>query len=451
MKAARNPPANGHTRAWLLGIDKFPFLVYPLLADLSKKASVMPAEAQVEVTLREMVYGGAALGRLADGRALFVPYALPSERALVEIVQEKAHYARGRLVQVLVPSPKRIQPRCPHFGECGGCHYQHLSYEEQVSLKAQLLVDQLRRIGAFHALPELAIYPSPSEWHYRNSLQFHLTPEGKLGFRRAQSHETLPIQQCFLPLPPLIDLWQQIELDPEAGVERVELRCDSDGNLLLVLESDHAEPPEVSVEELPISVVHLSPAGSLVLAGSEYLWMEIKEQRLRLSAGAFFQVNAAVAGQIVDYLLAHLKLSPSDALLDVYCGGGLYSVFLAPRVGRLIGIESSPYACRDFEFNLDTFEQVELYEATAEQVLAQLDLRPQTILLDPPRSGLSQTVREALARLAPPQIAYISCDPATFARDLRYLAQRGYRLEQLAFFDMFPQTYHIETVGILRT
>jgi 23S rRNA (uracil1939-C5)-methyltransferase len=403
-----------------------------------------------EVTLEEMVFGGAAMGRLKDGRAIFVPYALAGERVLVELIEEKAHHAWGKLVRVLDPSPPRIEARCPHFGECGGCHYQMLPYEEQVPLKAKLLADQLQRLGRLQTLPEIQIFPSPSAWHYRNNLQFHLTPQGKLGFQRAQSHDTLPIQQCFLPLAPLKDLWQQIELDPAAGIERIELRCDSEDNLLLVLESNHLELPEVVIEELPLSVVHLSPAGSLVIAGSEYLWMEIKGQRLRLSAGAFFQSNQAVAEQILDFLLEHVVLSANDTLLDVYCGGGLYSLFLAPKVGRLIGIESSPFACRDYEFNLDPFNHVELYEATAEQVLTHINLHPQTVLVDPPRSGLSKIVREALLRLAPQQVVYISCDAATFARDAFHLTQNGYRLEQLAFFDMFPQTYHLEEVGIWR-
>jgi len=405
---------------------------------------------QVELTLTEMAFGGTAIGRLADGRAIFVPYALPDERVLIEIVEQKAHHAFGKLINILQPAPQRIPARCPHFGECGGCHYQHLPYEEQVSLKARLLAEQLQRIGGLDDLPPIQIHPSPVPWHYRNSLQFHLTPEGKLGFQRAQSHETLAIEQCFLPLEPLVDLWKQIEVDPTSGVERVVLRCDSAENLLLVLESQSPITPEVMVEEMPLSVVHLSPAGSLVIAGSEHLWMEVKGQQLRLSAGAFFQVNTAVAEQIVDDLLSHLTLSSNDTLLDVYCGGGLYSLFLAPKVKRLIGIESSPYACRDFEVNLDAFDHVELYEAGAEQVLPYLNIQPHTVLLDPPRNGLSKIVRQALWQLAPQQIAYVSCDPATFARDARHFTQNGYRLEYLAFFDMFPQTYHIEALGIWR-
>lgn len=410
----------------------------------------MSDETRVELTLTEMAFGGAAMGRLADGRAIFVPYALPGERVLVTIVEDKAHHAFGKLLSVLEPAPQRIPARCPHFGECGGCHYQHLPYEAQVSWKARLLAEQCQRIGGLHDLPPIQMYPSPAPWHYRNSLQFHLTREGKPGFQRAQSQEMLAIEQCFLPLEPLVDLWKQIEIDPASGVERVVLRCDSAENILLILESQSPLTPEVMVEEMPISVVHLSPAGSLVIGGSEYLWMDVKGQTLRLSAGAFFQVNTAVAEQILDDLLNTLALSPNDTLLDVYCGGGLYSLFLAPNVNRLIGIESSPYACRDFEVNLDAFDHVELYEASAEQVLPSLNLQPQTVLLDPPRRGLSKTVRQGLWRLAPRQIAYISCDPATFARDARHFALNGYRLEHLAFFDMFPQTYHIEALGVWR-
>jgi 23S rRNA (uracil1939-C5)-methyltransferase len=409
----------------------------------------MSPETQVELSLNEMAFGGSAMGRLADGRAIFVPYALPGERVLVEIVEQKAHHAFGKLLNVLEASPQRIPARCAHFGECGGCHYQHLPYEEQVSLKAKLLAEQLQRIGGLHDLPSIQIHPSPLPWHYRNSLQFHLTSAGKPGFQRAQSHETLAIEECFLPLEPLVDLWKQIEIDPGSGVERVVLRCDSAENILLILESQSPLTPEVLIEELPLSVVHLSPAGSLVIAGSEHLWMDVKGQRLRLSAGAFFQVNLAVAEQIIEFLLSHLEFSNSDTLLDVYCGGGLYSLFLAPKVKRLIGIESSPHACRDFEVNLDAFDHVELYEADAEQVLPSLNLQPQIILLDPPRSGLSKIVRQSLWQLAPPQIAYVSCDPATFARDARYFAQNGYRLEHLAFFDMFPQTYHVECVTLM--
>jgi 23S rRNA (uracil1939-C5)-methyltransferase len=401
----------------------------------------------VEVELSGMAFGGSAFGRLEDGRAVFVPYALDGERVRIELVEEKAHYVQARLLEVIRPSEKRIAAPCRHFGECGGCHYQHLAYEHQLQVKSAVFAEQLRRIGNFDHLPPIEVHPSLSPWEYRNILQFHLTEQGKAGFQRAQSDQTLAIEECRLPLPPLQGAWKWLEFEPDSGIERVSVRCGYQDEFLLTLESQSPQAPYVEVEELPLSVVHLSPAGRLVLAGSDYLWMEVKERLFRLTAGAFFQVNSGVAAEIVAHLLATLELSPRMTLLDVYCGGGLYSAFLAPRVGRLIGIESSTQACQDFETNLDEFEHVELYEAAAEEALPYLDVQADVMLVDPPRSGLTKAVRQAMAARPPRQLAYISCDPSTFSRDARYLAQAGFVLEKLALFDMFPQTYHIESVS----
>jgi 23S rRNA (uracil1939-C5)-methyltransferase len=167
----------------------------------------------------------------------------------------------------------------------------------------------------------------------------------------------------------------------------------------------------------------------------------------QVSAESFFRVNTPQAGVMVDHLLANLPLTPSTTLLDVYCGVGLFSAFLAPRVGRLIGIENSPSACQDFEVNLDEFDNVEIYEAAAEDVLPALDLRPDVILVDPPRTGLGQPALDGLLGLNAPVLAYGSCDPATLARDARRLIEGGYHLRQITPFDLFPQTYHIESIS----
>jgi 23S rRNA (uracil1939-C5)-methyltransferase len=157
-----------------------------------------------------------------------------------------------------------------------------------------------------------------------------------------------------------------------------------------------------------------------------------------------------MAGKMVSHLLERLHLSPQTTLIDVYCGGGLFSAFLAPRVGRLIGIESSPSACKDFAVNLDEFDHVELYEAPAEDVLPHLDAKPDAILVDPPRAGLERRALDGIATLNPQTIAYVSCDPATLARDIARLIANGYRLVEVTPFDLFPQTYHIESISILQ-
>jgi len=193
--------------------------------------------------------------------------------------------------------------------------------------------------------------------------------------------------------------------------------------------------------------VHLSPWGSLLLAGSQVIEIEVLGRPFRVSAGSFFQVNRLVAEAMVEHLLASLPLDPDASLLELYCGVGLFSAFLALRVARLVGVEASPQACSDFEYNLDEYENVELYEAPAEQVIDSLDIHAETVLVDPPRAGLGREVIRGLLAMQPRQIAYISCDPATLARDARVLIDGGYHLAHINPFDVFPQTFHIETIS----
>lgn len=412
---------------------------------------------EYEVTLQRLAYGGEAVGRLADGRAVFVPFALPGEVVKVRLVQEKRSYTRAALLEVLQPSPLRIQARCQHFGECGGCHYQHLPYEQQLQAKTEILREQLERNGGI-AQPSISnAVASPAEFNYRNHVQFHLSAGGKPGFQRhapgsrQAENEVLPIRECHLPQELINQVWPQLDLEAVPSLERIGLRQGAQEDIQLILEGSDALPPEVRVEELPVSVVHLGLAGSLVLAGREYVTMQVLERSFRVSAGSFFQVNTPVAEKMVAALLESLpqmcQLDRNSLVVDAYCGVGLFSAFLRPQAGRLIGIESSPQACQDFALNLDEFDQVELYEAPVELVLQHLADRPELVVLDPPRSGLGKGVVGRLLEMAPPALAYISCDPATLARDARQLAEGGYRLERVMPFDLFPQTYHIESLS----
>ncbi len=402
---------------------------------------------EIEVELTALVYGGDAMGRLPDGRAVFVPYGLPGERVRVRLVEEKRGHARAELLAVLRPSPDRILPRCAHFGVCGGCHYQQLTYPRQVEIKAAIFREQLERLAGIANPPIQPLVPAPDAWHYRNTVQFHLTFEGQLGYQRAGSHNVIPIQECHLPQGALNELWPQLAFDAGSGIQRVELRLGVEDDLLLALESESIETPELEVD-LPVSVVHLSPAGTVVLVGDDYILMEILGRPFRVSAGTFFQVNTAQAENMVKHVLAALPLQSGSTVLDVYCGAGLFSAFLAPRAARLIGIELSEEACADFAVNLDEFDNVELYQGAAEQILPELSVQADAVVVDPPRSGIERTALQALARLAAPTLVYVSCDPATLARDARLLLQSGYRLAQVTPFDLFPQTYAIESVSL---
>ena len=405
-----------------------------------------PGTLEFEVRPSAFTYGGEALGRLPDGRAVFVPFAIPGERVLARVVEEKRGYVRAELVNILEPSPDRVIPRCIHFRVCGGCHYQHLPYRLQLDVKAAILRDQLERIGGIPAPPVEPTVPSPTEYNYRNNVQFHLTPDGKLGYQAAGSHAVIAIQECHLPEPPLNETWPLLDFESNPGLERVGLRLGAGEDILLSLEGADPVPPEMSIE-LPISAVYLNPGGTEVLAGDESLTMEVLGRPFRVSAGSFFQVNTALAEAMVNELLRSLPLSPATVLLDVYCGVGLFSAFMAPRVGRLIGVEISAAACDDFAANLDEFENVELYQGAAEEILPGLGARPDAVILDPPRAGVERRALDAVVGLAPASLAYISCDPSTLARDAKRLVTAGYRLTRSIPFDLFPQTFHIESVN----
>jgi 23S rRNA (uracil1939-C5)-methyltransferase len=418
----------------------------------------------INVQLDKLTYGGDAMGRLPDGRAVFVPFGLPGERVRVQLTEEKKNFARGKLVEVIEVSPDRVTPKCIHFfsllpilGEepgmrvaCGGCHYQNLSYENQLIAKPEMLRDQLTRIGKIENPPVQPMVASPSEWNYRNHVQFHLTEDGKIGFVNATGNAVIPISECHLPEPSINSFWPQLEFDPNMDIARISLRAGADGDLMLIIDSDSPETPELEIEA-DISVVHLFEEHPVVIAGGDHLFIRVLGRDFRVSAGSFFQVNTPMAEKMVEHLLAALPVSNSDTLLDLYCGVGLFSAFFASRAGRVIGVESSASACEDFVVNLDEFENVELYEGAADDILPGLETQIGNLrytIVDPPRAGLDPRVMDALQALGPRVIAYVSCDPSTLARDAKRLILGGYRLVRVTPFDLFPQTYHIESISI---
>ena len=401
-----------------------------------------------DLRMNNLAYGGEAIGRLPDGRVVFVPFAIPGELVRVKIIEDKARHARGGLVEVLEASPERVVPRCQHFGTCGGCQYQHIDYPTQLNAKAAILREQLERLGGLKDFPPVEILAASEPWNYRNSMQFHLTQDGKLGFQRANSNQTLAIRECHLPMEAINRLWPQVEVEPMPGLERINMRVGVDDELVIVLESSDSLLVDFSIEDLAVSVVQISPAGSTVLAGSDFLEMEVSGKRFRVSAGSFFQVNTLQAQAMVSYLTDHLLVNEKMTVLDAYCGVGLFSAFLAPKVKRLVGIEVSVQACEDFADNLEEFEHVELYEDVVENVLSQVQFDPDVIIMDPPRAGLGAKTVEGVLTQGAANLAYISCDPATLARDGKQLTAGGYLLKNVALVDMFPQTYHIESISL---
>ena len=414
-----------------------------------------------EITLSTLTYSGDALGKLPDGRVCFVPFGLPGERVRIRLTNQKHSFTRAQLLEVLEASPERITPRCLHFGECGGCHYQHIRYGHQLKVKEDILRDQLQRIGKIDNPLVVSTVASPDPWNYRNHIQFHLTEAGQVGYVRAtharvtsdrsarplRSADILPITECHLPEARINAVWPSLELEAQTEIERVSIRVGVGDNLMLVLESKIAQipPPEAPAG---VSVVNLFGDETIVMSGNDHLMVRLGERDFRVSAGSFFQVNTHMAQKMVEHLLDRLTLTPESVVLDVYCGVGTFSAFLAPVCRQVIGVEMSPGACADFEINLNEFDNVTLYEGRAEEIIPHLDVLPDIVIVDPPRSGLGRATLDAILRLGPKTIAYVSCDPSTLARDAARFINGRYRLLESTPFDLFPQTYHIESISL---
>ena len=401
-----------------------------------------------ELELLDFTFGGDAFGRLADGKPVFVPFGLPGELVRVQIPQEKPDYCFGRLVEILTPSPRRIQARCPHFTACGGCHYQHLSYEHQLEVKHKIVTDQMRRIGKISEPAVNPVVPSAAEWNYRNTMQFHLSPAGKPGFKDGTGERVVEITECHLPVPGVNEVWPNLDIEAGIGINRVMLRAGTDGDVLAGLEGALDRPPELKLD-MPISLHYLGKGQDFLMAGDAYSVMTVNGVDFAVSPRSFFQVNLPQAEAMVKYVLANCGATHESTVLDLYCGVGLFSRFLAPLVTALAGVELSESACNDFALNLDAFDNVSLYVGKVEDIASSIEIHPDLVILDPPRAGLDKRVVAYLAESTAKRLVYVSCDPATLARDCRRLTAGGFEIESIQPFDLFPQTFHVETVCLL--
>ena len=450
-----------------------------------------------DLQLTSMAHGGAALGR-HEGRVIFVPYALPGETARVEITEDRGRYAFARLVEVLEPSPERVAPPCPYFGPsgCGGCQWQHADYPAQLRFKAAIVADQLTRIGGIADPLVRPTLPDRSGWAYRNHAQFHPAPGGGLGFQAAsggrprgrglgakgqgqgaksrgqglagrprgrglgaenyddarpeEERRVVPIDECPILHPLLSDLYATLDLDLDIpGLLRLSLRAGTEtGDTMLVFEMADDLPPGLEID-LPVSCVLLLSDGIHVnLIGHNHITEIVAGRTYRISAPSFFQVNTPQAAQLVRLVSEYLDLQGGETVLDAYCGVGLFTAHLAERAGLVVGVEAAAAAVADLLENSAGMDNVEVIEGPVEAVLPGLDVGLDGAVVDPPRAGVDRFALDALVARHPARLVYVSCDPATLARDAKRLARAGYRLVEAQPVDMFPQTYHVESVAL---
>jgi 23S rRNA (uracil1939-C5)-methyltransferase len=395
---------------------------------------VNPIVSNFEATVEKLVYGGDGLARL-EGRVVFAPFVLPGERIRVQTWREQRGLVRAHTLEVLEPAPERVAAPCPVFGRCGGCHYQHAPYEYQLAAKRDVLVDQLRRLGKMEP-PETIAVAAAEPWGYRNRAQLHI--EGRrIGYREAGSHSLCEVSQCPVASPKINETIHALAgmlYNPRwpRFVRSLEIFTDEQQVQLNVLDTDQPVAKRFfdwCAEEIP----------GLVENALDY------QGRFRVSRNSFFQVNRFLLDRLVEVALEGAE---GETALDLYAGVGLFSLALAAGFKQVTAVESGSGAVRDLEFNAERAGLANLWaeRQTAEEYLQKLEHAPDFVLLDPPRAGLGKAVVRRLAELRPRQVTIVSCDPATLARDLAGLTAAGYRVEQMTLVDLFPQTFHLETV-----
>jgi 23S rRNA (uracil1939-C5)-methyltransferase len=385
-----------------------------------------------DVQIDKWVYGGEGLARI-DGRVVLVPAVLPGETARIDASDD----VHARLIEVLAPAAERVShddAPCPLFTICGGCHYQHAPYEYQLARKVEILREQLQRVGKIKFEGEIGVISGPP-LGYRNRAQFHIAG-GKIGYLAARSHELVPVEgECPVCSPRLNQaLAQMRERLSDARfprfVQALEIFTNESDVQINVIESEHT------------------------VARRFYDWCESKQAidyptsfgTFRASSRSFFQVNRFLIERLVE---AAVPERGGESALDLYAGVGLFALQMARRFRSVTAVESGSSAARDLEFNASRAElTVKVEQARVEDYLERLQATPEFVLADPPRVGLGKEVVGHLLRLAPPRMTIVSCDPATLARDLAGLT--GYQIESLTLVDLFPQTFHLETIVRLR-
>ncbi|MCC7365010.1 MAG: class I SAM-dependent RNA methyltransferase [Dehalococcoidia bacterium] len=391
-------------------------------------ATGSPAPGEVlTVRVESLVFGGAALAHLEDGRVVFVSQAAPGE--LVEATVDRTHadYIEAVAIKVLEPSPDRVEPPCPLFGECGGCQLQHMTYAAQLAAKEAVVREQIRRIGHLDDSVVQPIVGAADPWAYRNHVRFSTGKKwGDVGFISRRGRGLLKVDRC-----PIADPWVNATLPRlqgrGAGLHQIQVR--------------HCAATESSLVQPQI-------AGLEAETGQKAYVEELGGRRFVVSASAFFQVNSAQAEQMVR-LVGEALPARGELLVDAFAGVGTFAVIFADRFESVIAIEESHSAAKDALVNIEQTPNVDMRAGKVEDLLPLLERAPDAILLDPPRPGCMPQVLDAIGRFRPTVVVYVSCNPATLARDLRILVDSGYQVDRVTPLDMFPQTGHIECVARL--
>ena len=378
--------------------------------------------SSLEVEIERILPGGYGLAHAA-GHTVFVSLAAPGDCLRVRVERQQGNVLFASIEEILVASPDRIEPPCPYFGRCGGCDFQQLTYEKQLAAKAEIIRDCLHRIARLENVPEFVVAPSPRDWRYRLRATWQIDREQRrIGYYERGSRRVCDVADCAVLLPELQQMLERVratewqEFPPL--LQHLEVVSGENGVSL--------SPPFAEFETAELE---------LELAGESYSY----------NAEAFFQINPALLPPLIEFALDDVS---GAAAVDLYCGVGLFTLPLSRRFGRVVGVEANPVAAQFARRNLQRarLENAHVVNAGVAEWIKAKPLQSDFVLLDPPRAGAESVVIKGIVDAGAERVSYVSCDPATLARDLKKLIAGGYVIESLAAYDLFPQTHHVETV-----
>jgi 23S rRNA (uracil1939-C5)-methyltransferase len=428
----------------------------------------------MRVTIDSLAYGGEGVARADDGRIVFIEGACPGDTLEVTVSEEHPRFVRAKVAEILEASPDRVTPPCPYFGICGGCQWQHIGYDLQLSSKRKAIEEALSRIGKQTGIAVSHIDASPDQYGYRNKIELSvaITPKGPaFGFSRHGSNEVIAIDECLL-LPKkyrkapraLSGALRYLSSRIPTPVERVSLRVSRSGEVEVDLWTSSGSFPRQLAAKVIGDAVGARTVTRVVLKGEadtrkvskvEVLsgpgaWGEkLGGHSYLVSAPSFFQVNTRAAELLQHAVLSATTFDEDTLVADLYAGVGTFTLPLAATGSEVVAVESSAHALADLRRNLGAAGlEADIMPGDAGRIAEELE-DIDTIVVDPPRAGLSPRAGRALIEARPKTIVYVSCDPATLARDVKVFAESGYAVASLSAVDLFPQTYHVESVATL--
>ncbi|SEN94666.1 23S rRNA m(5)U-1939 methyltransferase [Terribacillus saccharophilus] len=453
---------------------------------MAKLAPPVEKNQTIELTFEDLTHDGDGVGKV-DGYPLFVPYALPGETAQVKVIKTKKNFGFGKLMEITKPSPARVEPPCNVYIQCGGCQLQHMSYQLQLEMKQKQVQNAMKKIGHLEHVPVHPALGMDDPWRYRNKIQIPTAERnGEMitGFYRKRSHDIIEdMETCVIQdevndrmveavrrIASRLGISAYNEETHRGDLRHIMVRTGQQTNetmIVLVTRMNELPYAKELVAELHETYPQIKSIvqninkertnvilgrKTKLLWGEEYIYDTIGDIKFAISAQSFYQVNPAQTKVLYDQALAYANLSGNETVIDAYSGIGTISLFLAQKAKKVYGVEIVPQAVSDAKMNakLNHMDNAEFYVGKAEEVMpwwkAQ-GLNPDVIVVDPPRKGCEEDLLQAMIDMKPKRIVYVSCNPSTLARDLRFLEDGGFETKQVQPVDMFPQTGHIECVA----